>query len=81
MDGQIPTDGRVEQRSFTTELYIKNVQPSDGGSYKCTGTGIAGSTDFPLHLIVRGTTPKHILKGFVNFVNFLNVFICLTFNN
>lgn len=50
--GSIPTDGRIEMLNYNIELFIKNVQKSDEGTYVCTGTA-GSSTDFPMNVIVQ----------------------------
>ena len=62
-DGLLPTDGRVEQLNYNTELFIKNIQKSDEATYICTGSGTGGSTDFPTNFIVQGRL--YLLSRFV----------------
>ena len=52
--GIIPSDSRIERRDFGVRLAIGQLRRSDEGDYSCTGSSNAGSTAFPVQLLVHG---------------------------
>jgi len=56
-DGEsIPEGSRIEKLDFGTRLLISQLRRTDEGVYNCTGQNKAGSTSFPIQLLVHGWT-------------------------
>jgi len=51
----IPLESRVSRVDYNTRLQIDQLQRSDEGAYSCSGSaGAAGTTEFPIQLLVHG---------------------------
>ena len=53
--GSIPSEARIERKDYNVHLRISQLKRTDEGDYSCMGTNIAGSTTFPLQLLVHGS--------------------------